>query len=200
LKLNLVALRGSAKTIAMEKEVFDCFNAQSTLEQIKDVETFIELVAGAGHDRKKDSSGRHESNGQPSPSAAALSVSTVTCSKSLIDGRVACSTGAVPIGVTQAPLAGCSMTRGTYPFAAVEQPTHPVEMSSVVVGEAVKTVKVEKEVFDCAGRVADLYLFTNRVETASHGSFGPAKTTFTGVVCFKNEGKAQITDCKVFNP
>ena len=44
LKLNVIAVRQFVKSIAMEKEVFNCYDAQSRLAQIKDVETFIEII------------------------------------------------------------------------------------------------------------------------------------------------------------
>ena len=47
LKLNLVAVKSLVKTIVMEKEVFNCYDAQSTLAQVKDVQTFIELTGRA---------------------------------------------------------------------------------------------------------------------------------------------------------
>jgi hypothetical protein len=189
LKLNLVAVGELAKTVAMEKEVFECFDARSTLVQIKDVETFIEIVE------------RGRAGKTPSIDTTAESVDVVTCTKDLNAGKVTCRTRALPLGVTATPLARCSLSRSTYPFAPVEQPTHPVEMSSVVIDERlVKTVKVEKEVFDCAGRVADLYVFTERIEIASDTKFRTVANQFGGVVCFKDEPNATIAECKVFNP
>ena len=195
LKLNLVATRGLTKAIVMEKEVFDCYDAQSTLKQIKDVETFVELVDRGPH--KKGSA----AHGKRAVRAPAVSVVAVTCTKGLASGRVSCKTEAVALGVTATPLRGCRPTRGTYPFAPVEQPSHPVEMSTVAAGGGVvKTVKVEKEVFDCGGRIGDLYLLTQRVATAGGESFGRARTRFSGFICLKNEATARVAQCKLFAP
>lgn len=189
LKLNLVAVGELAKTVAMEKEVFECFDARSTLVQVRDVETFIEIVE------------RGKTGKTPSMSTTAESVDVVTCTKDLSTGKVACRTRELPLGVTTTPLARCTMSRSTYPFPPVEQPSHPVEMSSVVVDERlVKTVKVEKEVFDCSGRVADLYVFTERIEVAAETRFRTVANQFGGVICFKDEPNATIAECKLFNP
>src|SRR5437764_15304894 len=48
LKLNIVAVRNLAKTIAVETEVFSCFDAQSHLAQIKNVDTAIEITERGG--------------------------------------------------------------------------------------------------------------------------------------------------------
>jgi hypothetical protein len=189
LKLNVVAVDDLAKTIAMEKEVFECFDARSTLVQIKDVETFIEIVE------------RAENGRSTTVKKTAQSVDIVTCTKDLGAGTVDCRTAALPLGFTKTPLARCGTARGTYPFPEVEQPSHPVEMSSVVLDKRlVKTVKVEKEVFDCAGRIADLYIFTDRIEEAGKSSFSTVANRFGGVVCFKDESRGAIAECKVFNP
>jgi hypothetical protein len=196
LKLNVVAARGVAKTIAMEKEVFDCYNERSTLQQIKDVETFIELVDHPASGKKQTAAGR-KANPKPAPT---VSVTAVTCTKALANGRISCKTAAVPLGVTSAPLAGCSPMHGTYPFGPVEQPSHPVEMSTVFVRGLAKNVKVEKEVFDCGGRIGDVYVFTTRTASLAGGAFGRAATRFFGVICLKDEAKALVAVCKLFAP
>ncbi len=93
------------------------------------------------------------------------------------------------------------MTRGTYPFDAVQQPTHPIEMSTVTLNDGfVKTVRLDKEVFDCSGQIGDVYLFTEVIEATQRTGFRPVRTQFEGVVCFKNETTAQIVQCKLFTP
>jgi hypothetical protein len=64
----------------------------------------------------------------------------------------------------------------------------------------VKTVKVEKEVFDCGGRIGDVYVFTVRAASVGAGGFGRASTRFSGVLCLKDEAKAQVAVCKLFTP
>ena len=93
------------------------------------------------------------------------------------------------------------MTKGTYPFDAVQQPTHPIEMGTVTLRDGfVKTVRVDKEVFDCSGRIGDVYLFTEVIEATASSGFRPVRTQFEGVVCFKNETTAQVVECKLFTP
>jgi hypothetical protein len=211
LKLNVVTVRSMAKSIAMEKEVFNCFDAQSRLAQVKDVETFIEIVdsasgnsgAKAKQDKKNDKS-KGTSNGKDtSPSVRTVSqrIDIVTCVKDLTSGQVSCKSVAMALGTTTTPLRGCSATHGTYPFEAIQQPTHPVEMETVVLaGGLVKTVKVEKEVFECAGRIADLYLFTNVHEVVTSSGAQQLGTRFDGVVCFKDEARGTIASCQLFTP
>jgi hypothetical protein len=201
LKLNLIAVKRLVKTVAMEKEVFNCFDAQSRLAQIRDVETFIELVArervGKSRGKKRD----RRRGKSPRIDTVAKRVVTVTCVKDITTGRVSCRTDRIQLGVTKTPLVGCRTTRGTYPFAEIEQPTHPVEMGTVIVrGRLVITQKVEKEVFECAGRIADLYLFTEIIEAVKSQTVRPVATRFQGVICFKDEARGQIAGCRLFTP
>jgi hypothetical protein len=191
LKLNVVAVRKLAKTIVMEKEVFDCFNAQGALTQVKDVETFIEVVERA----------RQTAKSKPGMAIVAKSAAAATCVKNLTSGRVSCRFDRLPLGTSQTPLAGCSLKSGTYPFEPVAQPKHPVQMETVSLpGGIVRTVKVEKEVFDCGGAIGDVYVFTELLERAVANSFRPPVASFHGVVCLKNAATARITGCRVFAP
>jgi hypothetical protein len=61
-------------------------------------------------------------------------------------------------------------------------------------------VKVEKEVFDCGGRIGDVYVFTVRNESVGRGGFGRAATRFFGVICLKDEARALVAVCKLFAP
>jgi hypothetical protein len=194
LKLNLIAVRGLAKTIVMEKEVFECFNAQGTLSQVRDVETFIEVVDRAGKgkedDHKSKPSKKFDEHSKPVVKTVAKSASVATCIKDLTSGRVSCRFDRLQLGTTNTPLAGCSTKSGTYPFPPV----------TVSLGNGlVKTVKVEKEVLDCAGAIGDVYLFTNMLERTDGKSFAPT-TSFNGVICLKNASTAHVTSCRTFTP
>lgn len=194
LKLNVVAVRQFVKSIAMEKEVFNCYDAQSRLAQIKDVETFIEIIERTQPGRSKKS---------PSAGTVVLAkrVEVVSCVKDLGNGRVSCKSEAKQLGTTNTPLMQCSTTHGTYPFAEVDQPSHPVEMETVVLRNGlVKTVKVEKEVFSCSGRVADVYLFTHIHETATARAVRTTGMRFEGAICFKDEPRGRISACRLFTP
>src|SRR5262249_44683784 len=93
------------------------------------------------------------------------------------------------------------LTKGTYPFPTIVQPSHPVQMSTVTLANGlVKTVKVEEEVFDCSGRIGDVYVFTDVGELAGRNGFSSVGTTFDGVICLKDESTAKVVSCKLFTP
>jgi hypothetical protein len=189
LKLNVVAVRNLAKTIAVEKEVFSCFDAQSRLARIKNVDTTIEFAERGGAGKK------------PTLVTVGKAIEAETCTKDITTGSIACKAEAIPLGVTETPLKNCQLTKGTYPFDALQQPTHPIEMATVRLNDGlVKTVQVEKEIFDCAGRIGDVYLFTELVEATQANGFTHVRTQFEGVVCFKSETTAQLVACKLFTP
>ena len=116
--LNVVAVRNVVKTVAIEKEVFSCFDSSSTLALVKEVDTLIELTA----------------RGEPGKGKAFVpltkTVNANSCTKDLKTGGVACASVALPLGVTTTPLTKCSLTKGTYPFPPVVQPTHPLKMET----------------------------------------------------------------------
>ena len=209
LMLNVVAVRQFVKTVAIEKEVFDCFDAQSTLAQIKEVDTLIELTGrgepgkGSEPDKKWGPPGKKWEGVKKSPGFEPLTktVDADTCTKDLKTGGVACGRVAVPLGVTSTPLSKCSVTKGTYPFPAVQQPTHPIQMGTATLDNGlVQTVALEKEVFDCAGQIGDVYLFTEVSESTGGHGFSSLGTTFEGVICFKDESTAKVVSCKLFTP
>jgi hypothetical protein len=198
LKLNVISLHNVAKTIVMEKEVFNCYDSQSTLASVRDVQTFIEIIERPVHGK---SYGKHRDGGKSAGvQALGKMVQADTCIKDLKRGGVSCKSVNLPLGVTTTPLERCRVTKGTYPFPVVPQPTHPVEMSTVTLGRLVKTVAVEKEVFDCGGQIGDLYLLTEVIEQAKGFDVRPVATQFEGVVCLKNESTAQLVSCKLFTP
>jgi hypothetical protein len=189
LKLNAVQRKSVVKVVTMEKETFNCYDAHSTLTQIKDLETFIEVV--------------EQSKGGKSPGVKTVktTVDAVTCIKDLKTGRVACKSESLPLAVTDTPLLRCTPTRSTYPFPLIQQPTHPVEMTTLQAGhKIVTTIKVEKEVYDCSGQIGDLYLFTEVVERAEKQSFRTVAKRFSGLICLKDETTAKLAQCKLFTP
>ena len=189
LKLNVVPRKDLVKAVTMEKETFNCYDAKSTLAQIKDLETFVEVV-------EQSQGGR-----SPGMTTVRVAVDAVTCVKDLKNGRVSCKSESIPLAVTDKPLTRCTPTRSNYPFALIQQPSHPVEMETVVSDDKlVTTIKVEKEIYDCSGQLGDLYLFTERVEFADANTFRPVQRRFSGVICFKDETAAKLTACKVFTP
>jgi hypothetical protein len=186
LRLNVVAVSNAAKTIAVNKEIFSCFDAHSQLTRIKDVETVIENVEVGKVKRA------------PSITTTAESVVATSCTKDLQAGRLDCSSRAIPLGVTQTPLAKCTVTKGAYPFDAIQQPAEPLEMASAVLANGlVKTVDVETETFACSGQIGDLYVFHEKVELARKPHFPTVSEQFQALMCFKDEATAQVTSCKL---
>jgi hypothetical protein len=164
-----------------------------------DVETFIEVIERTkpGGASKK----RGRKNSSTVTQLLAKRVDVLSCVKDLTNGRVSCKSEPKQLGATSTPLTRCGTTHGTYPFPELQQPAHPVEMETVVLPKgAVKTVKVEKEVLFCNGRVADLYLFTHLHAGAKAGTVRRTGTRFDGVICFKDEARGRIAECRLFTP
>jgi hypothetical protein len=192
LELNSVRVGNLVKTIAMQKEVFSCGTVAGSTGQVKDLETFVELV---------------ERQSKRDIVTVDRRVEVAECVKDLVGGAVRCSASNVPLGFEQAPLRGCSLRRGTYPFETIEQPRDPVAMNTVGVGKVVKTIKAEVETLDCRGVLADVYLFTEIIQAKTEArdsrnkkfwTVRPVAKRFDGVVCFKDEAAARVTRCSRF--
>jgi hypothetical protein len=183
LEANTVAVDALFKTVVMEKETFAC-SAEPTLPptQLRDVETFIEIVEASTPNGVKVVDKRVES---------------ATCIKGRAPGGwvVRCSTAPIDL----VPVESLTISGGCVP--SQEQPTDPVEMNTAV-GEKgrVKTVTVEKELFTCGGVVVDVYLFTEIIEAPSKSTAGatirPIAKQFEGIVCFKNVQNAKLISCE----
>jgi hypothetical protein len=189
LELNAVRARGLGKFVAMEKEIFHCTGSTGRFEEVKDVETFVELVKkrdGATVDRRVD---------------------VIGCGKNLRTGVVRCNATELPLTAMPRPVEGCSLIRGEYPFEAIRQPTDPVEMETLVLGGTAITVKVEKEILQCPGGLADVYLFAEVDEAlvkvrdrsgSATRTLAPFARHFSGVICFKDLANATVARCRVF--
>jgi hypothetical protein len=179
LQQNTVASGTLVKTVAMEKEVFNCTPTAGGAPTIRDQETFIDLI-------ERTSTTGIGPVGSPQ-------VESATCDKSLSNGLVRCSSVPVSLGTVSAPIAGC--TQGP-------QPPGP-QMNTVTIGKFVKTVKVEKELFTCGSSIADVYVFTEVIEqqtsTPAGPTYSPLATRFVGVVCYKSASAGTITSCAQFN-
>ena len=179
LELNTVVAGRFVKSIAMEKEVYRCIDVGSRIvRRLYDVELFVEIVEEARRGKVEPIEKRVElavcaKDVAPQPSAP----------------RITCRAGDVSLQPFDAPFAGCGL--------ATAQPRDPVEMNTVVVQAGglalplpsgqplVKTVKVEKEVFDCDGPVVDVFLFTEIVEARTRRGLGPIGKTFEAILCRK---------------
>jgi hypothetical protein len=191
MKLNAVPVATVGKAIIGDTELFDCYDAHSTLASLKQVQTFIELV-------DIQSGGSH-----PALSAVARTVETHTCTDDLVAGGIVCHTANVPLGATKTPLAGCSVRSGTYPFAPVTQPSDPVAMATVpLAAGVVETVSVTNQVFDCRGSIGDLYLIAETGENVGSGHSPPSAlgTRFESVICLKDAGTATVQSCALSTP
>lgn len=174
LEMNTVSISDvSAKTVAMEKEVIACSDASF----IVDMETFIEII-------------------QRGSKVVAKGVEVTQCFKELRpsprQGTVRCSRPrSVPIGpVDRAPLRECK---------ALPSPRDPVEMNTVRLGSLVKTIKVDKENFQCGMLfVKDLYLFTEIIERVSRSGVKPIIKRYEGIVCTKNVSDFVLERCNPF--
>lgn len=185
LQMNLVGSGGLFKTVAMEKEIFDCTSpASGTITVISDVETFIEIV-------------------ERNTSLVEIRTEIATCNKNFVTGTILCRTVPLQLGKTAAPLQGCNPATETAPFA-------PVVMNTVISG-VVKTMKVEKEIFQCtpiagtAPMIGDVYVFTEIDEartTLATGvvTYRDVAHKFMGVVCYKQESTASVAACNQFTP
>jgi hypothetical protein len=186
LEMNTVVIQDVVKTVAMEKELFDCQDPATSSTFSRDVETFVEIVERA-------------SGSPPNVVTVARRVIVATCDKNFTPtGRVGCRSATISLGAPVSnPLLGC---RPLPPTGAVKTPADPVEMNTVVLGDVVKTIKLEKEVLGCDNNIGDVYLFTELLERRSTAVPVPAPfaTRFEGVKCLKNPQQGVITSCTRF--
>src|SRR3954470_9949290 len=93
LELNTVAAGGQAKSVVMEKEIYECSKSNGG-QQVRDVQTFIEIF---------------ESADEGGVATVATRVIAAMCVKDLDVGTVRCSHQSVPVGGTLTkPLADCN--------------------------------------------------------------------------------------------
>jgi len=185
LELNTIAVGALFKTVAMEKELFNCGPAAGGTTQQRDVETFIELV--------------QNTKGQL---VQAPSVMLTNCVSAPGAGTVTCANKTLPLSpANPTPLKGCQPNT----FAT---PEDPVEMNTAIANGIVKTIKVDKSWYKCDSPqgivIQDIYVFNEILE---HRSTVPGSNTATvtpflpktfGIVCTKVEARAAITGCAPF--
>ena len=174
LELNLVGRGPLAKTIAMQKEIFGCFvpAGGTAMRQVAaiDVETFIEFVERA--------SPRGVRTVDRRLSLAACTKRTGGVNEPPI--RIACVSRPLKLGSLPTRFPGCAFTR---------LPRDPVVMDSVKLRSDdrtfVKTVKLEKEIFDCDDEILDVFVFTEVIERQRDREFVPVSTRFDAIACAK---------------
>jgi hypothetical protein len=183
LEMNTVVVAGVAKTVAMEKELFDCQDPATGSTFSRDVETFVELI---------------ERDVGTNINTVARRVLVAICDKSFSTGKVACRSSSPPLGAPVGnPLLNCRPLPAT---GVVRTPADPVEMNSVAMGEFIKTIKLEKEVLACQNRIGDVYVFTEVIErrTTAASAYVPFATRFEGIMCLKNPQLGVIESCTRF--
>jgi hypothetical protein len=72
---------------------------------------------------------------------------------------------------------------------ATTLPREPVQMNTVTLRDGkrriVKTIELDKEIFDCDDRIVDLYLFTDLTQTPTTSGFRPGPRAFAAIACSK---------------
>ena len=182
--MNTVVADRFFKTVAMEKEIFVCGQQGGGTTQIRDVETFIEIVENA-------------SGGLVGIPTFLLS----TCVSNPPTGLIRCKNTVPPTNpVNATPLQGCQV-------ATFNEPDDPVVMNTAVNNGVVKTIKVDKSWYTCdtpGGLVIqDIYLFNEILERASKNAAGnatlaPYARRIIGVECTKHPTEAIISSCNLF--
>lgn len=181
LEMNTVEAARLFKTVAMEKEVFYCGNDPQSLNAVVDLETFIEIIESPRE------LGR----------VVEKRVEVARCEKIFGGpGALRCTTREILLEPGSASLlANCT------PPQREQQPSDPVEMNTVASRDGtVKTIKLEKEVFQCGPFIGDLYLFTEIIERPSETETGlptlrPIDKRFEGIMCLKDPKKQDISRC-----
>jgi hypothetical protein len=173
LEMNVVPSGGLVKTIAMQKEIFGCFaSVGGTARQVGaiDVETFVELVQQVGPRGVRTVARRVR--------VAACTKRTGGVNEPPI--AISCDSRPVKLEALPTPFPGCAFTR---------LPRDPVVMDTVRLrsrgGTFLKTVKLEKEIFDCDNEILDVFLFTEVVERRRERDFVHISTTFDAIACAK---------------
>ena len=178
LELNTVEAGKLFKTVAMEKEVFNCFDDNSgQVARVVDLETFIEIIEQPVNNAVRPVEKR---------------VEVTRCVKDFRTGRVDCKARDVPLEpVEQGILANCTLSRERV------QPRDPVEMNTIASSNfrVVKTIKLDKEVFDCGQFVGDFYLFTEIIEAPANvaglSTLRPVAKQFEAILCLKEARERQ---------
>jgi len=179
LEMGTAVAGGLFKTVAMEKELFQCRSATGGGQKIRDLETCIEIV--------QDRTGE----------LLSVSVALHICDRSFPAGTVACAFHPLQLGSTSAtPLDGCDI-------ATYNVPNDPVEMNVVANGRTVKTIKVDKEWYRCGAVIRDVYQCTEIMEAVAFDQgtavgFRITLVRVLGVVCAKDVEKGAITGCRRF--
>lgn len=172
--MNTVASGDLVKTVVMEKEVFRCFKRESPRlprrifhqEAVVDVQLFTERT-----DRRVGDVFE----------TIETAFHAVVCKKDVDAAQLEeCDNIRIP-DLDSATVAGCSF----------ESPVggHPVAMATVTVGDLVRTIKAQKEVFRCpspGGEVfVDFTTFTELVEKAEEGGVTRTQKRVQAAVCHK---------------
>jgi len=169
--MNTVNVKGVAKTIHIEKEVFSCLIGIKQV--VVDVSIYTELL---GNIREQETRG--------------MNFEVVTCVK-YDKGILGCKTEVPPALPVDMPTMVCE------PIPA----TLPLEMNTVVDGRIVKTIEAEKEVFECdfdndvPTTIVDVIIFTEVFEEVKSRSHEVINKKFDAAICVKEIDIAKVIGC-----
>jgi hypothetical protein len=180
LDMNSVIINNTAKTIHVEKEIFQCRSPNQTTI-IKDVSIYSEII-------EKDISNR-DAIMHP-----IMTIEAITCTKEMNTGNFL-DCRSQPVG-----LVSCLNTSACIPTNV----TFPIEMETVtsLKGGIVKTIESQKEVFACNEpfrTIKDVTVFTEIFEKIGSATAQPFKISMS-ITCLKDEASAKVTACQVTEP
>lgn len=185
LEMNSVAVRDLVKTIKMEKEVFLCGNVNPqggviNFDTVRDVELFTEIVEFLSFNNQGDFVTTHDFPVNPRKT-----FEVVICDK-LFAGTAA---GGIRIACNQFPVPANPVDLVNCQPEEQNAPRDPVAMNTVVTRKFIKTIKAEKEIFDCGlpgtnkRVIVDVNLFTEIIEFLNGQVF---KKLFEATICVKD--------------
>jgi len=169
--MNTVNVKGTAKTIHIEKEVFSCLIGAKQV--VVDVSIFTELIENIR-----------------TQNTATMKFEVVTCVK-YDRGILGCKTEVPPLLPTEMDNMVCEPIPSTL----------PLEMNTVVDGRIVKTIEAEKEVFECdfdndvPTTILDVTIFTEIFEEVKSRSHEVIAKKFDAAICVKEIDIAKVIGC-----
>ncbi|MBI3659704.1 hypothetical protein HY230_04455, partial [Candidatus Acetothermia bacterium] len=205
LEMNSVVVNNLVKTVKMEKEVFECGpdvnpadGNPDSVDTIRDVELFTEILEFVGFDDQ----GNFAVNRFVSPNPK-KTFEVVICDKlfnsAAVPGiSIACNQFPIPTAQTF-ELVNCHPAEQVIIL-------DPVEMNTVVTRRFIKTIKAEKEIFECGlpgtnkRVIVDVNLFTEIFEFLNGQLF---KKFFEATICVKDPSSGSpgkvVLGCRVVN-
>lgn len=169
-----------AKTVNVEKEIFFCDpNGDGVVDIIRDVQIFTEII-----EKMTDFS------------IVSKGFEVITCEKTPAGDVLGCRSETPP------PLGnnGCGPTHQE----PRRPPRDPIEMNTVAKGKKVKTIKAQKEIFDCPVNpfgiptlIKEVQTFTEILEDLGAGT---VRKRVEVAECKKDSDTGKVVGCKFLPP